>query len=81
MGTREGSDCQITKEMFSDHRFINYISRKHFKILKKQNHPEIIDLSKAGTFLNGQAIGKENSIKLNHNDLISIGTSKIKGMY
>jgi serine/threonine-protein kinase Chk2 len=59
-------------------------SNVHFKIYKQKDNSNYIiflqDKSTNGTFINGEKVGKNNSVVLNHDDEISLSMNKNKSM-
>ncbi|KAG4104664.1 hypothetical protein H8356DRAFT_1637303 [Neocallimastix lanati (nom. inval.)] len=51
----------------------NKISHQHFRIFLSENKAHIQDISRNGTFINGENIGKGNIVTLNDNDIIQLG--------
>ncbi|GJQ81753.1 putative forkhead associated domain protein [Trypoxylus dichotomus] len=78
LGKNEDCDCVLTDETFIRTKLDN-ISREHFVITREPGKPvHIQDLSKNGTFLNGEKIGKRKSRILQNDDEISIGFQGLK---
>ncbi|OZC05888.1 FHA domain protein [Onchocerca flexuosa] len=63
-------------------RIKNAISRKHccFKRDNIEDITYLLDTSQFGTFVNGKLIGKGNSYRLQHGDLISLCDEKFYGL-
>lgn len=58
------------------------ISKVHFAISRDATHvPYIEDLSKNGTYLNGQLIGTKQCATLCDGDMICVGVKQYTGMY
>lgn len=71
----------MNTDTFIETRLDN-ISREHFEIKKEEGRPVyIVDLSKNGTFLNGEKIGRQRKRILQNDDAISIGYQALKGNY
>ena len=52
------------------------LSRKHFTITKIGNSAYLEDQSAAGTYVKNRLVGKGNTIKLNHDDIITIANEQ-----
>ncbi|KRT78430.1 protein kinase [Oryctes borbonicus] len=77
LGKREDCDCVLTNDTLGNK--LDNISREHFIITKEASQPVCIrDLSKNGTFLNGEKIGRKKSRILQNDDEISIGFQGLK---
>ncbi|KAJ8949327.1 hypothetical protein NQ314_008247 [Rhamnusium bicolor] len=75
LGRCDKCDIVIHKSKFLPDQ-INYISKDHFLITKDPDDMHITyitDLSKNGTFVNGDLIGRDRTIILQNNDSIAIG--------
>ncbi|CAH0563333.1 unnamed protein product [Brassicogethes aeneus] len=73
LGRAEYCDIVIVKNRFPDH-IVFHISKEHFVISKQAGGPVFItDLSKNGTFINRQKVGRNNKYVLQNNDIISVG--------
>ncbi|KAG5899045.1 hypothetical protein JTB14_000069 [Gonioctena quinquepunctata] len=73
--------CDVVVERLEINQNIkNIFSKEHFVIYKDPDNPVafIKDLSKTGTHLNNQLIGKNNTVILQNDDMISIGISKLQ---
>ncbi|KAF5306242.1 hypothetical protein FQA39_LY08940 [Lamprigera yunnana] len=79
LGRATDCDVILTRNNFSQ-RCINSISSTHFKVTCNPERASvtITDLSKNGTYVNKRCVGKNSTIALNNNDVISIGTSGFK---
>ncbi|KAK9739382.1 FHA domain [Popillia japonica] len=78
LGKTDTCDCILNTDTFIETRLDN-ISREHFEIKKEEGRPVyIVDLSKNGTFLNGEKIGRQRKRILQNDDAISIGYQALK---
>lgn len=82
LGRSDECDIVIHKSKFSPDQ-IFFISKKHFVIRRDSDDKHITyitDLSKNGTYVNNQLIGKNKTIILQNNDLLAIG-EKLVGKF
>ncbi|KAI4457144.1 ovarian-specific serine/threonine-protein kinase lok-related [Holotrichia oblita] len=78
LGKTESCDCVLSTDTFIKTKLDN-ISREHFIIKKEDDKPIYIqDLSKNGTFLNGEKIGRKKKRILQNDDAIAIGYQRLK---
>lgn len=77
LGRGTSCDVILDSKNFEPNKLI-VVSKTHF-LIKRDNDERvyICDLSKNGTFVNGQIIGKGKQMLLQNNDQIAIGSKAI----
>ena len=69
-GRAPNCTLQIDKQNFP--QLLN-VSKVHFQIVKEDDMVYLIDLSKNGTFINSEKVGRNNRHIISDGDIISIG--------